>query len=62
MVKTLLVVVRLVGGDQDGLVGRVALELLPAEALLVGGVEVEADDLVLKQRQQQDQDKPRKEG
>ena len=60
MVEALLVVVGLVGGVEDGLVGRVAFELLPAEALFVSGVEVEADDLVLKQGQRQGQDIPEK--
>ena len=42
MVVTLLVVVGLVGGDEDGLVGGVALELFAAEALRVGRVQVES--------------------
>ena len=41
MMVTLLVVVGLVGGDEDGLVGGVALELLAAETLRVGRVQVE---------------------
>ena len=49
MMKALFVVMGLIGGDQDGLVGRVALELLPTEALLLSRVEVEANDLILEQ-------------
>jgi hypothetical protein len=41
MMVTLFIVVGLVGGDEDGLVGGVALELLAAEALRVGRVQVE---------------------
>ena len=41
MVEALFIVVRLGGRDEDGLVGRVALKLLPTEALLISRVQVE---------------------